>query len=277
MNPKSKKNMKLTKSTFFLLSLVFLLAAGCGKKADGPSPELPPEGSFIMDFEDFDDGKMSSSRVVGADSTYSNFGYAGLNVLVWNVVITVNAAVPVKAFRESFNHEPDWDRRLQRYVWEYNLDVLGRRYTAQLQGWIEGSDTRWEMFLSQDNGFQNFLWYSGRSAIARNNANWTLNKDPQAPTPYIGIEYTANSVVDAQIRYTNIIGGHEENGGYIEFKVVDSPEFDRAYSIYSAKNDNLIEIEWSHLGLDGRVKDEIHFTDAAWHCWDAAYLDATCP
>lgn len=268
--------MKLTKSTFFLLSLVFLLAAGCGKKADGPAPELPPEGSFIMDFNDFDDGKMSSARVNGADSTVGNFGYAGINVLVWNVVIAVNAVVPVNAFRESFNHEPEWDRNLQRYVWEYTVDVLGRRYTAQLQGWIEGSDSRWEMYLSQAGGFQNFLWYTGRSAIARNNANWTINKDPQAPTTYIGIEYTANSFTDAQIRYTNIIPGHEDNGSYIQHQIVDSPEFDRTYHIFSAKNDNLTEIEWSHHGLNGRVKDELHFTDTDWHCWDAAYLDATC-
>jgi hypothetical protein len=266
--------MKLTKSILLALSLVFLLSS-CGKKADGPAPELPPEASFIMDFQDFEDGKMASGRL-SEDSTFSNFGFAATNVLIWNVVITVNGVVPVAAFRESFNHQPEWDRRLQRYVWEYNVTVLGRQYTASLQGWIDGADSRWEMYISQQGGFQNFLWYSGRSAITRANANWTLNKDPYNPTEYIGIEYNANSFNDARIRYTNIIPGDAGNGGYIEFMIVDDPDRDRAYHIYGAAEDRLIEIEWSHFNLVGRVKDEVHFGDTDWHCWDAAYLDVNC-
>ncbi|MEM0996566.1 MAG: hypothetical protein AAGN35_05790 [Bacteroidota bacterium] len=266
--------MKFTNSILLALSLVFVLAS-CGRQSDEPAPELPPEASFLMDFADFSDGKMANGRL-SDDSTYSNFGFAATNVLIWNVVIAVNAVVPVAAFGESFNHTPQWDRRLQRYVWEYSVTVLGRQYDASLQGWIDGADSRWEMYISQQRGFQNFLWYSGRSAITRGNANWTLNRDPNAPTPYIAIEYNATSFNDARIRYTNIIPGDAGNGGYIEYRIVDDPERDRAYTIYGPQENRMIEIEWSHFDLVGRVKDEIHFGDSDWRCWDAGYIDVDC-
>lgn len=263
--------MKLSKITLFAFSLITMLSFGC-QRQDEPAPELPPEASFLMEFEDFKDGK-NAQRV--ADST-SNFGYAATNVLFWNVAVYVQSAVPVAAFKESFNHSPRWDRNLRRFVWDYNMTVLGVRYTAQLQGWIDGQDSRWEMYISKDGGFQNFRWYAGRSAIARNNASWNLYKNPGNPVAYLNIEYNANSLTDATLRYTNVLAGNPDNGSYIEFALREDMTYDRAYTIHTTRVSNTIEIKWNHLDHSGRVKSPAHFGDADWYCWDAAYLDASC-
>lgn len=260
----------LKNTTLLLLSTMVLLMTACGPPKDEPTPELPEAQSFLMDFGQFEDGKVQ--RTAGME----NFAFAGINVLVWNVVIYVGSAVPVAAFLESFNHQAEWDRKLKRWVWEYDVTVAARRYTVQLQGHISGGFANWELHVSQQGGFQNFVYYTGQTALDRTSATWTLNREPSAPTPAVLIEYENDFAGNRQIRYTNIIQNDVNNGGYIEYRVTTDIAFDRYYDIYSQENDNLTEIKWSSMTNEGRVKDELHFGDTDFHCWDSQYMDVVC-
>jgi len=37
-----------------------------------------------------------------------------------------------------------------------------------------------------------------------------------------------------------------------------------------------MEINWNKPANNGRVKDEAHFGDQDWHCWDADQQDTGC-
>lgn len=262
--------MKTLKSIFLLSLIASTISFQSCKKEDPDAPELLPESTFVMSFDDFsieEDGTRSKT-----DS--SNWRYAATNVVVWNVVIFLNGIVPVAAFRESFNHQPTYDKKTEVWTWSYDFNAVVK-HTARLEAKKVGSNIQWEMYISKQGGFSDFLWYSGLSATDRTSGSWTLYKDPNNATPYIGIDWHRNSDGTSDIKYTNIIPSGPENGGYIEYGLTKDT-FDAYYDIYNKGKDNLTAIKWSRSTKEGQVSDENHFGDTDNHCWDAFLQNATC-
>ena len=63
------------------------------------------------------------------------------------------------------------------------------------------------------------------------------------------------------IKYTNIIPGGAENGGYIYYGT-QTGDMTRFYDIFNKGQDNLTEIEWNHTDYHGHVKDPNKFGDS---------------
>ncbi len=256
-------------AAFMLVAMLSTtMFTGCAKK--GEEPTLPPQASMIADFSDFDDAQRTT------DST-DTWTHAGVNVLVWNVVLYVNLAVPTAAFGEAFNHDAKYNRKTEHWIRSYDFNWAGK-YTADLHGWIAEGEVNWEMHVSKDGGFQDVIWFSGESQIDRSNGNWTLNKDGNNPVNYIGINWTkGGNDTDVDIRFTNILASDANNGDYIDAgELKNDPDYDRFYNIYRAASSNMIEIKWHHLNQNGRVKDPAHFGDSNWHCWNEFHADMVC-
>lgn len=262
-------------------------AAGCNTNVqpapdDEQPPEIPPASTFVMDFSDFTAGgapKLASDHV---DPTTlqalpgGNWGWAALNAGVWNVIITVGLSVPVAAFLESFNHVPERQPD-GSWVWSYDVNVGGIIHSAELHALAVGGDIQWAMFISKEGFYNRFNWFSGVSNLIGTEGTWTLNKDPDDATPFIGIEWHRNPQDETgDIKYTNVVPGGPENGGYI-FHGITGETFDAFYDIFNKGQENLTTIEWSRVSKDGRVKDPAHFGDEDWHCWDTDLQDVECP
>lgn len=264
-------------SFLFALVLTVTLFQSCEKEPiDGPvdslvAPELPPAESFIMPFDDFED----ADTVRGP---FRNWFYSASNVVVWNSVLTITLAVPVASFYASFNSQAEFQGDLT-WLWAYNFPVNGINYRAKLFGKIlSAEEVQWEMYISQVGGFTDVLWYSGVTATDRTYAHWTLNRDGNNPTPFLQSDYQRNINGDiASIRYTNVTPNVPENGGYIEFRQeLGATPYDRAYDVYKAEIDNLLEIKWNSTTNEGRVKDAEKFIDNEWHCWGSNLMDTDC-
>jgi len=262
-----------------LAAIALIIGVNCSDKKSVNSPEyppLPPESSFKMAFDDF---TMSGSPAKPAEGmTSANWGYAAVNVAVWNTILAVTLAVPVAAFLESFNHKPvlqsdgSWE-------WTYNF-LGGTIYTARLNGKINGSSVDWNMYISKLNEYSDFLWYYGSSDIAGTSGTWTLNTSPQdlSPIPFLGIIWhydRANNTGD--LKYTNIVPDSPENGSYIKSTVSKDTPYNRTYTIHSASQNNNTNIEWDFNTKAGRVQDELHYGNDLWRCWDTNKEDITCP
>ncbi|KPL16217.1 MAG: hypothetical protein AMJ92_13060, partial [candidate division Zixibacteria bacterium SM23_81] len=122
------------------------------------------------------------------------------------------------------------------------------------------------------------LWYYGDADLFLTEGTWILNKDPEEPEPFVGIEWH-RKVQDttADIKYTNIVPDGPENGGYIFYGITNDTPYDAFYDIYNKGYDNLTNIEWNRATKDGQVKDPHHFEDEEWHCWDGDLEDIECP
>ena len=252
--------------------------AGCGRTsmppmddADSAPPEIPPASTMVMEFDDFQTGARTSNQLI------ETWGRSFFNVAVWSTLVTVTLAIPVAAFQESFNHEPE--RRTDgTWVWRYDVPVNGATLSAELTAEAVESRIEWNMFLSQSDGFQNVNWFSGMSNLTATSGTWRLNMDPDDPQPFLDIEWSRDpSGVPSEIRYTNIIPDEPNNGGYIQYGVTADGDYDRVYEIYLPEGDDRVNIEWNSVTRAGRLMEPNHFGDSEWHCWDADLLDAECP
>ena len=247
------------------------------------APQLPAPETFMMPFQPFtemDDPGATDSLLQVEGRTINNWGYSAANVLVWNTVLTLHLAIPTLAFFESFNHQPEYQGG-GVWLWAYEVaDANGVSYHAELYGeLLASSEVKWDMYISQSGGFSQVHWYSGITANDRSYAHWELNFDPNNPRPFIDIDYRRdNGNGAAAIRYTNVIPGAPENGGYIEYRegAAAADGFDRAYEVYKADADNLLEINWDSVNHNGRVKDAEKFQDQEWHCWGTDLQDMDC-
>ena len=97
--------MNQLNATILIIAIAAVgVMSGC--KKDKPAPGLPPTSSMVMDYSEFNSGGSGKSAHDGGISPYDSstaWGWAATNVVIWNVVLTVNLAIPVAAFVESFN------------------------------------------------------------------------------------------------------------------------------------------------------------------------------
>jgi hypothetical protein len=277
----------ILKSSSYVMAVALVLGmalSSCKPKEDAPA--LPPQGSMAPNFSSFggsDGNRMArpadlKGGLKVTDST-ATWGHAALNVLIWDVILYVNLAVPTGAFAESFNHDAKWDRKDEHWVWNYGFNWLVH-YEAELHGWYDGDYVNWEMHISQTGGFQDVIWFSGRSHINGLEGSWVLNKDGNNPVTYIGINWSRATLSSDEfaIRFTNMLAGDAGNGNYIQAGIEEDAVAgtDRFYNIYDVNTGKTTEIKWHHLNQNGRVKNETHFGDTNWHCWDEFHVDAIC-
>ncbi|MCI5059077.1 MAG: hypothetical protein MRY83_23390 [Flavobacteriales bacterium] len=273
----------ITHSLLVLLSIIFV-ASSC-KKKDEPAPDLPPESTFIMNFDFTDTGTGKNDLTMPPElmTDKEHFLHAALNGLVWNGLIFITAAVPVAAFRESFNHEWEYDRKDEVWSWPYDVTVGLKKYNCRLEASLSGENVIWEMYVSQGSAYTDFLWYEGISALNGTTGTWTLYKDPQSGsgTPFIHIDWERRGEGDGSIKYTNVIPGDEGNGGYIYHNIVlDTTgypgNYNAQYDIYNKASDQMTEILWNTISKHGRVRDGNRFGDDSWHCWNTSFEDEIC-
>jgi len=282
---KTHQQVKIIKKVtrFFLAGLFFtsLIIFSCDKNdSDNDAPQLPPEESFIIDFSDFNDNSDTLKSSKSALS-YQHWGTAFLKTGAWNLIIAVTGAVPVAAFRESFRHKAVYEGE-NTWAWSYDYTIGSATYSARLTGKIlETGEVKWEMYISKAafiGGYTNFKWYEGVASLYRTSGYWTLYQSPTEDHELIRIDWTRDwDKNTGDIKYTNVVPGGDENGGYISYGIVDDPVFDAFYKIYNKGQDNLTDIEWHRTTKEGRIKDPKTFGDELWHCWDTLLVDTDCP
>lgn len=266
------KKEKISWLRYFTM-IILLMAisfSGCEKDNDPDAPNLPPIATFVIDFSDFVDSKSAKELVV------TNWGHAATQVLTWNVVLTVNLIVPVASFYEAFNHEGVYEGS-NEWIWSYNFMANGVSHKAELHGTLTETQVLWEMYISKENVFTDFLWYSGSHNILRTEGQWILNGSPDAPAPYLQIDWTrGENDNSANVKYKNILSGNDYYESYIYYARTDDVDYDRYYHIYDSFNQNLVEIEWNVTSKAGRVKDPAYFENTLWHCWDNMLQNTDC-
>ena len=194
--------MKLNKKYFIQIGIILLILLTLSCKDDevnnptSEPPEIPPLSSFKLDFNEFPSNagllKNSGQNNLSEIASKDNWGWAAFNVLFWQTFANAGMIIPVASFAASLNEDPE---RMDdgRWLWTYEFSPLSNiKYTAKLYGETEGLNINWEMYISKENEFEDFLWYYGQSDLLGTDGNWILNRHPEEPTPWISIEWNRN-------------------------------------------------------------------------------------
>ncbi|MFB6318555.1 hypothetical protein [Saccharicrinis sp. FJH54] len=263
-----------------LLLLLALIIASCTKKED--ALVLPPENSMEMDFSSFTSTKSAEIT----EGTIINHAYAGLNIAFWNTVLYVNLAVPVASFKTAFSHIPVKTGE-KMWEWTYTVEGFSGAYTARLTGEIITDSVEWKMYITKTGigAFNEFMWYSGKSATDRSGGYWVLNRNNEFPEKMLRIDwkYEDDEVGDIQftiVRELNDERQPEKNSGaYIHHG--RTQEYYNAYYDIHIFNDQVsdfvdVNIRWNRSVFDGQVKSPSFFNDEDWHCWNSDGYDQDC-
>jgi hypothetical protein len=221
-------------------------------------------------------GLMPRSNTDNALGDRSNWAYAAFNVGFWNIVGFFGLAVPVASFVESFNHtpvqQPDYT-----WVWTYDVPVGGVVYIVELHGKYIDNGVRWEMYISKQGEYSDFLWYYGESDLPATEGYWVLKNKPAVPTDLLRIDWHRNLAdKTSDIKYMNVVPGGSENGGFISYAITRATTYDRSYEIFNKGKNETTNIEWNSVTKEGRVKDALHFGDGNWRCWNSQLVNTEC-
>jgi len=277
------QNIDISKKFFILVLFVSSIFFSCSddepNAPTGQAPTIPPQTTFIMDFSDFPDttSPAAFAKLLSPDTLQrTNWGWAALNVGVWNIVLTITLVVPVAAFAEAFNHEPI-QQPDESWLWTYDVTIGSIVHTAKLFGKSISDGVEWRMLLTKQGFYEDFEWYTGFSNLPLTEGTWTLNKDPNDPNPFLFIEWNRNPQQNtADIKYTNIVPGDPANGSYIYYGKTNGDPYNRFYDIFGQEENRAINIEWNYENLIGRVMDPLHFGDPDWHCWNEQLFNIDC-
>ncbi len=265
------------KSLKKILSVVLVIAilSACSEDEEnfnpGTAPEIPPIESMLINFDNF----QEDSNKGGREMSQLNWGRSAIQVGVWNVIITLNLAVPVAAFQASLTSTPEFDRDRGLWVWRFDYDFVGRTYSSELTGKVTSDGVEWQMFISQENGFQDFLWYTGTMNLEGTEGFWFLNASADDPNPFLRIHWEKESETIGRVKYSDVKEGSPNKDSFIEYGIQDS-ELDRFYNISITSTNNVVNIEWSKATGEGRIKEPNFYNDENYHCWDASFDDVDC-
>ncbi|SMO49634.1 hypothetical protein SAMN06265379_10213 [Saccharicrinis carchari] len=255
--------------------LLVLLSTSCTKNDEpGNMPELPPVESLMMDFGQFID-EPSDNETLKAGYTYGNALYSYVSVSFWNVMVTVPMVIPVAVYLESFNHTPQYlgDNTWQ---WAYTVTEGADAYSARLVATrISNAEFTAEMFISKAGSYEDFKWFEGTVRYDRTHADWTMYESPANNVAWLNIEWNKNWEQDvSDISYKIVKPGDKENGSYITYGITNDADYDAFYTISLSEKQTFIK--WNRNNKTGTVKDEVHYGDALWHCWNEDAQDVDC-
>ena len=275
--------MKRLIQLLFVAGLLFTLQS-CQKEGSTDNqdnlkaPTVPNAALLTIPTQSFGlvDHKESSSTRNGK----ANWIHAGINVLVWNTIIYTHTATPITAFRHSFNSEAVYLGDLTwewKYAYQAPTENGGQNYDISLTGqYIENqAEVSWTMTVSVSGSANEFVWFEGVVSTDNSSGIFKINTISADHQPYLELAFDKNlDSNDAKIRFSNILENDGGNGDYIEWRTANGDEYDRAYDIF-IKN-NLLEIQANEADDFGRVKDQKHFDDSEWHCWDSNKISIDC-
>jgi len=268
--------MKIFKPVSYVIILAIGLAmtfTSCEKTPE--AMDLPPKESLSIDLNIF----PSKTDKKAASEIELNWFYSAAQVFVWNGVLALNMVIPLAAYAEAFNHVPVYQED-NTWEWSYSVTSGVETYEASLIGErLNNKEFSMKMYVSKSgvNPFEDVLWFSGVVRYDLTAASWKMNMDPYNTRPFMDIDYHKDfEAGTADIKYTSTDPQSNVYGGFIEYGIDPAlVDYDAHYTIQRSDTD-LTEIKWNTTTAAGRVRDEVHYLDSDWHCWDTLLADVAC-
>ena len=255
---------------------ISLINTSCDKDPVEDKPVLPPVSSFIMDFSDFD------QLPAGAKSTipsFQNFSHAFGNVAFWHRITTITLALPVAAYAQILNQEPEYMGD-NTWEWTYDFSMLNVEYKATLTAErLNNEEFKAEMSINKKTlPGKGQTWFDGVVRYDHTHASWNLYKYENITQVKI-LESDWNWDYETEtgdMTYTYVESGNLQEGSFIKLELFspDQQELDAAFTI--SLSAGVIYIEWNRTTKAGRIMDPNHFQDELWHCWDETLVDVDC-
>ena len=253
-------------------AMLTFMVTSCKNGETEAEPSVPPSETFEMDYESFPSAEGGRA---GREETEIAFGISAIAVGVWQTLVGLTMTIPVAAFKASVSQDPVYIEEEGRWHWNFTIGSSNTAiHSCNLYAQVDGQVVNWEMYLTREGDFSDFLWYTGTSRFDQTSGSWTVYRDPLGNSrAFLEIDWTRDTDAGTgTIRYTNIDAQDNNNGAYIESGRVESTsEFDTYYEITGADGATTL-IEWHSSTHVGRLTN----AQGATFCWDTNLQDVDC-
>ena len=193
---------------FFLCGyLAFLPACGDSTGPADTAPDIPPQGTMVIDLSLFGGGNQTLPRTSDLDNLPTNFGEALLTVLVVNLWVVVRLAIPVTATVSALSVDPTFDATAGKWCWETSHQFLNQTISLELKAAINSDGINWEMFVTRQlpSPLDGFRWYTGQSQIDGTSGHWQFYDEtrPEESHETARINWVYNSETDRTLTFLN--------------------------------------------------------------------------
>ena len=261
---------------FLVMALLSGYLIGCSQE-DEPqamqeAPMVPSAATLDMKIYTFSEEDASNSRTM-AEGKWNAF-HAGWGFNIWAIIVKAQVAVPAAALHEAFKQTPLLTED-DRWLWTYDVEVIGNNYQVELYAKNQGNQQAgWEMYLSKEGGFQDYLWITGTSDRGSKQGQWIVNKEA---AELMRVDWKkGSSDTLTELTYTHLEAGSEHEGSYVKYQTLSEGDYNVAYSVYLSNEANTLKVNYHTETQVGRVSDEKRFKDEAWHCWNSDFEDVSC-
>lgn len=271
--------MKRIGITFLgLLIALSVLIVGCSDDTENPGnpPQLPPKASLSANLGTFP--QNGDGRVDEANAK-TNFVFSAVNVGFWQTTLGAVIFIPAAVFEAAFGHDFQYLEDQERWKSEYTVDVNSQEVTAELFAENNGETVSWEMYLSVEGQYDDFLWFTGESRADNTGGDWVLYGGPSEPREVLRIDWDREGDDFINSKYTLVDSESAREGSFVEYGLSTEATFTHYYevSIEDSEGENYdAMILYNETTTEGRVRSESHFGDAEWRCWDANQEDIDC-
>jgi len=262
-----------------LASVLFLGLAlvACGDdpaEPTGDPPALPPLASMQVETNMFNDAQTAAAPTAAAVG--SNFLTAAVSVTVARAATIVVMAIPVATFGAAASNTPVFEDGA--FHWRYSVQESGQTFQADLAGHGEGTQSLWEMritALAANPPLDDFLWYSGRASLSREDGEWHVfsAQQPSSGTEILDIDWAHPSEDVWDLTFTNVNPAATTVGDRLEYEVDGDL---RAVRYFDSSEGGEIEVEWNGVGRDGSIVAP-NYNGGVRACWDGGFANVPCP
>ena len=261
---------------FLLITLLSGYLFSCGEKEDPQAakvaPTVPSAATLEMKVYSFSQEDASNGRATS--ETKWNAFHASLGFNIWTTIIRAQLAVPTVALAEALKQQPTVVEE-GKWLWTYAVDLLDANYQVKLYANDQGNQqVGWEMYLSQEGGFQDYRWVTGTSDRNGKEGQWIVN---EGSSELMKVDWDkGQSDTVTELIYTQVKQGSEYEGSYVKYQALDEGDYNVSYSVYLSNEDNLFRINYNTDTHVGQVSNPKHFEDGVWHCWNSDFEDVSC-
>jgi hypothetical protein len=256
---------------FFVFNILILVTFLFSCQIHEDEPELPPQlpsfASLEMDFSLF---RNQPVKILDEDN--SNWQSSVANIKKWDTLVSLPLFVPISAFKDAADFEPTYETG--SWLWSYDSVIEDVKYMVNLFGTFENKIVTWDMFITKEGFYDNFLWVQGTQSTSNSEGQWILHKSYTENYDFLQLDWTFNSLDSTNtLKYTNITQGSEDYGSYIYFGNNMTGEYNCYFDIYDVKKNELTKIWWNSIDYSGKI---INLQDETQFCWDKNLSNIEC-
>ncbi|MEQ8470842.1 MAG: hypothetical protein RIC35_06630 [Marinoscillum sp.] len=261
-----------------LLVALSVLLIGCSEDSEeiGTPPSLPPMASLSADLGNFPQYETHRGDKV---ENKDNFIFAATNVGFWQNTLTYGFLIPAAAFPAADDHDFAYSSSLKKWQSTYSVSVNQEVFSATLMAKRNDETILWELYLSSEGEFEDFLWVTGESLIDNSEGEWIIYGSPAQPRQVLQVQWDRDQESYINSKYTIIDEESTKNGSSVEFGLSLDSDYTYYYNVMviDSEGENYkASILYNQNSTEGSVKSETVYGDSDFRCWDAAHDNVEC-